>query len=479
MRHQLNEVGGVSTPGVGSGRAALRPGEVAARLDRLPPSPVHWRLCLLTQAAWTFATGGCYVAYIYPYVWSTNFGHLQFGWLNAVQLGLGIVIGEFLGGTLGYRIGRRKTLVLGSVLAAAGVISAAAVAPNYAALMITALMQAIGIGFVVSINAAYQHEIVPPHYRGRITNGAQATTAIWAVLIYFAGYLLVPDHYRLYMVLVGAAEILVACALLNAPESPRWLEAKGRMAEANQAVEKFEQLVRRRVGALPEPDLQEALEHPVTVTDRIPLRELLSGEYLRRTLVVVPAWILGYSGIVYGFTAYQGLQLQFYGFSASQFFLTSILLYGPGYAASMVLFSLYNERFERRTQVLVGATVFGVAMLIIWVFSYVHQVNAMLYVGWALVGAGSGLWLFSMYNYTATAYPTRLRSEAVGFTDGIGHIGAIFGPVIVVALGDATSQYGFYGFMLYCVVIGAFVPGLLVGLFGIKQKDASLESISE
>ncbi len=44
-----------------------------------------------------------------------------------------------------------------------------------------------------------------------------------------------------------------------------------------------------------------------------------------------------------------------------------------------------------------------------------------------LVGAETA-WLFSMYNYTAASYPTRLRATGAGLTDGVGHLGAIFGP---------------------------------------------------
>ena len=37
---------------------------------------------------------------------------------------------------------------------------------------------------------------------------------------------------------------------------------------------------------------------------------------------------------------------------------------------------------------------------------------------------GTGLFLFNLYNYTAVAYPTRIRAVAFAWTDGLGHLGA-------------------------------------------------------
>ena len=37
---------------------------------------------------------------------------------------------------------------------------------------------------------------------------------------------------------------------------------------------------------------------------------------------------------------------------------------------------------------------------------------------------GTGLFLFNLYNYTAVAYPTRIRAIDFALTDGLGHLGA-------------------------------------------------------
>ena len=82
----------------------------------------------------------------------------------------------------------------------------------------------------------------------------------------------------------------------------------------------------------------------------------------------------------------------------------------------------------------------------------------------------------------AATSPARLAtcstSTATGITDGLGHLGAIFGPVVVVGLGDMTSGHGFYGFMLYCAIAGALVPALLLWFLGMSQRGAVLEEVA-
>ena len=455
------------------------PGEIAARIDRLPLTWVQWRLSLITQLAWgVVIAGDGYAALLYPYVWAHNFSHTAYSWLNAVQVGVGILIGEYAGGYLADWFGRRKVIAIGCFVAGIFILVTPLVAPNYLGLMLLSLGQSTGIGFVLATNVLYMHEIVPPKKRGRLTQGAQSTTVIWSLLGLVAGYYWIPVHYKAYLAVIGVAGVIATGLMLTLPESPRWLEAKGRAADAKRALERIEEAVRRRVGTLPDPDPAFLREHPVGVTDRVPIREVFKGIYLRRTLVLVPAWVLGYSGIVYGFAAYQAIQLFSLGFSAQAFIVVLLIMYGPAYAAGVIFFAFFNERFERRTLITVGAVIFALSFVIIWVFTDVDKNNAMQFVGWGLTGIGAALWLFNMYNYTSAAYPTRLRSTATGITDGLGHLGAIFGPVIVVAFGDATSNHGFYGAWLYVAIAGALVPALLLQFFGIGQKEAILEEVA-
>jgi hypothetical protein len=48
----------------------------------------------------------------------------------------------------------------------------------------------------------------------------------------------------------------------------------------------------------------------------------------------------------------------------------------------------------------------------------------------ALLTGGVLTWAFNGYTMIPVAYPIRLRATASGFTDGLGHVGAVFGPIL-------------------------------------------------
>lgn len=77
-----------------------------------------------------------------------------------------------------------------------------------------------------------------------------------------------------------------------------------------------------------------------------------------------------------------------------------------------------------------------------------------------------------------TGYPTRLRATGVGLTDGLGHLGAIFGPIVAGVLYAATAEVGFVGWFAYITIVGALIPVILLAWYGINQRRAILEQIS-
>ena len=204
-----------ATETFGDETITFAPGEIAARIDRLPLTIVQWRLCLLTQLAWAVVVAGDgYAASVYPYVWQHDFSHFAYSWLNAVQVGVGILIGEYAGGYLADWFGRRKIIALGCFIAGLFMLLTPLVAPHYLGLMLLSLGQSTGIGFVLATNALYMHEIVPPKWRGRLTQGAQSTTIIWGLLGLAAGYYWVPAHYKRYLAIIGVAGIVATALLL-------------------------------------------------------------------------------------------------------------------------------------------------------------------------------------------------------------------------------------------------------------------------
>ena len=298
----------------GAERLASGVGRIAARIDRLPLTWVQWRLALITQIFWgvIIAADGI-PAKLYPFVWAPrhSFGTGAFSLLLAVQFGVGILVGEYLIGIAADRWGRRNALLLSS-LAVALPLWPTALTDNFGLLLLFFGLSSIGMGGVLSTNVVYMGEIVPPAERGRVMLASQ----ILAVLVFgllgnVPGILWVPAHYQwfIYLFSVVPLVVLVPLAMWAMPESPRWLEAHGRHAQAEKIMATLEAecLHRSGLAGLPQPDYA---RYAVPVNEHVPVRELFRGEYGQRTILLLLAWIIGYAGLVYGFTGYLPVPLQ-------------------------------------------------------------------------------------------------------------------------------------------------------------------------
>ncbi|HVY14746.1 MAG TPA: MFS transporter [Rhodopila sp.] len=467
-----------SPSGVDPASSISAVGRAAARLDRLPLTWMQWRLALITQIFWgvIIAADGI-PAKLYPFVWGPQhaFGPGALSVMLAVQFGVGIMIGEYLIGIAADRWGRRQALLMSSFAVALPLIPAPFTNSFWPLLTLFGL-SSIGMGGVLSVNVVYMGEIVPPRERGRVMLASQVLAElVFGLLGNVPGIFWVPAHYDWFIWLFAAVPIavLVPLALWAMPESPRWLEAHGRHDEAERVIAAMEAECQRRSGlaALPEPDYA---RYRVPVTEHVPVAELFRGEYGTRTIFLLTAWIIGYAGIVYGFTGYLPVLLHSFGFSAQLTFGALMVASVAGGSLGLAICALIGEAIERRTVIVSAALLFCVAMALL----YFNHGTVAAYVLSSFAWGTMTVWLFNMYNYTASAYPTRLRATGVGLTDGLGHLGSIFGPLIAGWLFATTAYAGHAGWYAYVTVPGALLPALLIGLWGINQRRAILEEIS-
>ncbi len=469
-----------------SGRLAATPhgtgvsgtGRIAARLDRLPLTWMQWRLALITQIFWgvIIAADGI-PAKLYPFIWGPrhSFGTVAFSVLLAMQFGVGILVGEYLIGIVADRWGRRTALLVSS-LAVSLPLWPTALTDDFGLLMLFFGLSSIGMGGVLSTNVVYMGEIVPPRERGRVMLAAQMLAVlVYGVLGNVPGMFWIPEHYDWFIYLFTAVPlvVLVPLALWAMPESPRWLEAHGHHGEAERVTAMLEAECLRRSGLdrLPEP---EYARYAVPVSQHVPLGELFRGEYGRRTIILLIAWIVGYAGLVYGFSGFLPVLLASFGMSAGETFGALLAASVVGGCAGLAISSLIGERVERRSTIMVSALLFCAAMCLLYFEHTIVAVFVLSAVSWGTMT----VWLFNMYNYTAAAYPTRLRATGTGLTDGLGHLGSIFGPLIAGALFAATAASGHVGWFVYVTIPGALVPAALIWWYGINQRRAILEQIS-
>ncbi|MCM3016318.1 MFS transporter, partial [Bacillus subtilis] len=140
------------------------------------------------------------------------------------------------------------------------------------------------------VAATYINEITRAHGRGRFVLLYEIVFPIGLLVSMALGAWLVPRFGWEIMYFVGGLPLILSLVLTHlVPESPRWLEHAGRHAEADTVMHSIEAKVMRSAGVttLPPPS---RLAEPAAARGRGALREIWSGVYRRRTVMVWLLW---------------------------------------------------------------------------------------------------------------------------------------------------------------------------------------------
>lgn len=448
---------------------------ISSRIDRLPLTRVQWELAILVEITWGFIivdTDGI-GARLYPYVWrpmgimSTN----QYAVIQALQVGLGVLLGTYLMSYVADKYGRRPAILLSIALAGICLWPFAFIT-DFRWLVVFSVLSTLGVGGIVATHAVYLSEMSSQPVRNKTMLTSQASTALVGFVILMTAHYMMPVYWREFVWLGVAVQALVLLPLLffRLPESPRWLDSHGRGREADTILKRIEQRCAAIAGSLPAPDTNRPSLEPAA---KARLSEIITNpEYRFRSILILVCWLLAYPGIVYGSGAFTAVYMVDHGKDAEFFFALAAV-------AALVIFFAFllnarlGEKVERRDVLLMAALFFSVG----WLIMYLLPNTGGFIVGYILSRIGTTLFLFNLYNYTAVAFPTRIRSVAFAWTDGLGHLGAWAGVTLLGPLYQLGPNH--LGWILFIVVPGALLPGLLIKFFGIKQSDRVLEEVAK
>lgn len=152
---------------------------------------------------------------------------------------VGAMAGALMGGSIADRIGRRTTLLWGGAIFLAGSLLAPA-SPNVLTLIVARALLGVAVGFTSVTAPVYVSELAPPQSRGMLIGMYQFALTVGIVLADLAGYWLASQHaWRLMFGLGAIPAALFVLLLLILPESPRWLYAHDRIAEAQSVLSNF------------------------------------------------------------------------------------------------------------------------------------------------------------------------------------------------------------------------------------------------
>ncbi len=330
----------------------------------------------------------------------------------------------------------------------------------------------LGMGMELPLAATLLSEFIPSDRRGRLLALMDGN---WPVAFICAGtisYVVLPTLGWRAMFVIGAVPALFVLVLRRAiPESPRWLEARDRHAEADAIVAAIESKVMRSAGVDRLPEVTARPMAPATMTGGLPT--LFSRAYRTRAAVVAGLWFFALLGF-YGLDTWIGaiVQRSGTGVARSVLFTVWISLGGvPGFACA----ALAVDRIGRKSTC-IGTLLGGAVATFVFgrVLGTAEGDVAAVAAGVTMQFFLFGMWAV-LYAYTPELFPSRARASACGFASFCGRIGALIGPTAVGVILPLASNAGVFALGASCFCLAA----LIVAVGGIETRAMTLEAISD
>ncbi len=431
------------------------------RLDRLPISSFHYRIFWLIGAGMFFDGYDLYVA-------ASVLGatvQSKFAVLSQVPQFIswtfvGMTIGAVIAGFLGDKYGRRFTYQFNLVVF--GVASfAAAAAPTMDWLIAARFVMGLGLGAEIVVGYSTMTEFVPPKSRGRwmsfmafiVVAGFPATSIISTIVVPNFGW-------RPMFVIAGVGALIVWYLRKNLPESPRWLEANGRMEEAEELMRQIEQ---EASGGRPLPP--PAVAAPVQVYG---FSSLFSATLLPR-LIVGSVVLIVINTLIFGFVNWLPTFFGQQGISITKSLTYTMVLAG-GSLVGCALGAWAADQFGRKPTI-IGASLLSIAAG--WAYPYMADPTMLLSVGFVLI---VGIYILTavLYGvYTTELFPTEVRLRANGLCNMLGRGATVVSPFIVLSL---FKTYGVQGVL--ALMIGLLILQIVVvAIWGIETNKRGLEEL--
>ncbi|RKR31615.1 MFS transporter [Paraburkholderia sp. BL17N1] len=454
---------------------------VSARLDRLPPTRYFRGLVA------RIAIGGWFEFYEMFMAAYISLGLIHSGLYRATTSSMfdvhgfasflgsffaGMFIGTVALGGFTDRLGRRAVFTAAMLIYSIATF-VAAFQTTPIGMDIWRFVAGLGIGVQLITVDTYISELTPSHTRGRYSAFSILVILTSVPTVAVLSYLLVPytalglEGWRWVMICGSAGAVLIWFMRRGLPESPRWLESKGRHAEAQTIVDDIEQRVIAETGQkLPPPS---ALAPRASDEHTGSWSEIFKGRYLPRTIMLSCFNFFQTFG-VYGFGAWVPVLLFTKGIT-----LTHSLLYTMVIAFTTPLGALgamyFAERVQRKWQLVGSAVVVAVAGVL---FGMVRDPLPILLCGAAVTIANN--WLIGIFHtYQAELYPTRIRARAVGFVFSWSRVSSIFVGFWVAAL----LKHSGVPAVFVLISSAMLVIVVMVSALGPRTNGVRLEELSQ
>ncbi|WMJ68746.1 sugar porter family MFS transporter [Stenotrophomonas sp. 24(2023)] len=285
---------------------------------------------------------------------------------------LGCAIGAFVAGWLGDRLGRRGVLIIAAVLFLLSALGAGAAHASW--LFVTArVLGGFAVGAASVMSPAYIAEVASARYRGRLATVQQMAIICGLFAAFLSNFLLAraagasteplwlgQEAWRWMFWMQAFPSLLFLILLLLIPESPRFLVAKGRTAQAAAVLARLYGAVEARVKL---GEIEASLDQGAQAPRLSDLVSKASGRL--RPIVWVGLGLAVFQQLVgINVVFYYGAVLwQAVGFSESDALLINVLSGGLSIGACLLTVALI-DRIGRKPLLWIGSLGMSVALVL-------------------------------------------------------------------------------------------------------------------
>jgi len=441
--------------------------DIAARMDRLPVTWLHglaMLICALGMMLDTLemAFGGVLAAVFSAAPTPVPAGELA---LLLAAVFLGAMLGAPLLGWWADRKGRRTALI-SLMLWIAAVSLAAGMLHGVMPLTLCRFLSGLALGGYPPIVIAYLTDLLPPRRRGTLIFSSLSLSLLGPPAAIFLVRWLTPlqplglEGWRWGFLLGSAGALLSGLLFLALPESPRWLQARGRGAQAEAGCQAFERS--RRLAGTPGTEATPAPHDANALASADDDRAAPAG---RRW-----PWVAGLFSLspwaTVAFPLLTGAVLTQRGFKLD----AALLIFGLsslGPLLGTLLASTVMDRFDRRLAMAACA----LAMLACGAAFVFSSGTTALIVAMALFNLAISLYVTLLTVYGAELFPTRSRASATAGAWALNRTGAALGPLLLVPmLRDAGPA------AMFAVVAASLVATLL--LLSLAPRGRERQAVS-
>jgi MFS transporter, putative metabolite:H+ symporter len=375
---------------------------------------------------------------------------------------VGTVLGSFLWGWMGDRLGRRPAILIAAMTFIATSICGSM--PLFSLNLVMCFVMGLGVGGMLPIMFTIMAETIPARHRGWLLVLIGGDVAGAYILTSWLAAALIPTlSWRILWLLGFPTGVFLILLNRWIPESPRFLLAHGRTDEAAEIMKRYGAVIVR------EPTTQLDIDARTGVKTR----ELFRPPFLRGSIVVVLLG-LGIGLVSFGFQLWIPSNLQKLGLGeaeASRLLRNSAII---GFPLNFLVAWLYGFWSSKGTLILLtgmtALSLFGFVVAGNSVASNRPLLEALLIM--PIWGISSVIAVLSAYS--AEIFPTRLRSQGGGLAAGFSKIGGVLVIALVLLAVAPPSIAG-------TALIGAIplaLATIFAALFGSETRKRQLEEIT-